>query len=58
MPIKSVVDVVKDKKSKRSMFKKELKVTKDPEGKSRMKEEIESIAFGELVSSLDIDWDN
>jgi hypothetical protein len=55
MPIKSVVDVVKDKKSKRSMFKKELKVTKDPEGKSRMKEEIESIAFGELVSSLDID---
>ena len=55
MPIKSVVDAVKDEKCERSVFEKELKATKDPEGKSRTKEEMESIAFSEVANSLDID---
>jgi len=45
MPIKSVVDAVKDEKCERSVFEKKLKATKDPEGKSRTKEECQAWSY-------------
>ena len=57
MPSDSILATVKIDRSHQSELRKKMRGTKDAEGRTRMKEQMESIAFGKVVCTLNFDND-